>query len=222
MKVHTIEIAAAIEGELKKFLSDWGGGYAMRFTRFIDLGGKQTDLYVYPAAKDAGPWMVIRIKSVFRTDQGECIQYFVDIPKSDRSMDEVMVSPEVWKLPALADRILNFARNDMLAVVGEGGGGALESGGPALEEGRANASSSESGSDALSEDEEDEYENIDTSGILAGDGDAGASMDFNPEDVIASANQGGGEEDMDPSELLKQLGAEADQEEEGSEDDDAN
>ena len=208
MKVHTIEIAGAVEAELKKFLADWGSGYPMRFTRFVDLGGKQTDLYVYPPPKESSPWMIVRIKSVFKSDQGECMQCFVNIVGTDKRMEEVMVSPEIWKLPALADRILKFSKNDLLIQISQGGS--------ALEEGLGSASESEmlgSGSSQSNVEDEDEFEDLDTSGILAGDS-GGGSLDFNPEDVIAAANAGGGE-DVDPSELLKQFGLEEDEEEEG-------
>ncbi len=205
MKVHTIEIAEAIESELKKFLADWGGGYPMRFTRFIDLGGKQTDLYVYPAAKDASPWMIVRVKSVFKTDQGECMQYFANIIGKDKSMEEVMVSPEIWKLPALADRVLKFVKNDLLMQISQGGGSALTESPP------YGGGSLGGGASAASDEDEDDYDNLDTSGILAGG--SGGGMDFNPEDIIASANAGKSEEDMDPSELLKQFGEEADEDE---------
>jgi len=204
MKVHTIEIAAAIEQEFKKFLADWGGGYPMRFTRFVDLGGKQTDLHVYQKEKGAPPWMIIRIKSVMRTEQGECIQYFVNIVDSERTMEEVVVSPEIWKLPALADRVLNFSRDALLSRIGDGGA-ELEGGGPSLREGGSRPQTK------ASDEEEDDYEDIDTSGILAGDS-GGSDMDFNPEDVIAQANSGGN--DVDPDELIRQMNEAADEEDE--------
>ncbi len=201
MKVHTIEIAAAIEEELKTFLKEWGGDYPMRFTRFIDLGGLQTDLHVYPAAPDAPAWLVIRIKSIIKSDQGECIQYFVDVLNTSKSMESVMVSPEVWKLPAMASKILEFVRGDMLVKIGEDGN-ALEGGDAALSGG---SQSSPSGNE-----EDEDYEDLDTAGILAGDG-AGGESDFNPEDVIAQANNGDGGEEADPSDLIKQMNEEADQ-----------
>ncbi|MDQ8205327.1 hypothetical protein [Pelagicoccus sp. SDUM812003] len=213
MKVHTIEIAAAIESELKKFIDDWGGGYPMRFTRFVDLGGKQTDLYVYKAEKDTPPWMIVRIKAVMKSEQGECIQYFVNIVGSDKRMEEVVVSPEIWKLPALADKVLNFSRDTLLLKINEGGG-AIEGGGPSLEGGSARSEpppSSKSDSEPQSED--DDYEDIDTSGILAGDDDSEADMGFNPEDVFAQANAGG-DDDVDPSELIRQMNEEESEEDE--------
>lgn len=210
MKVHTIEIAEAVEQELKKFLKDWGGGYPMRFTRFVDLGGKQTDLYVYSAEKGSSPWMVIRIKSVMKSEQGECIQIFVNIAGKANAMEEVLVSPEIWKLPALADRILTFAKNDMLVKISEGAGQI---------EGDSSTELPAGASSQSSEDEEDEYEDLDTSGILAGDG-AGGDIGFNPEDVIAQANSGNDDEQvLDPSDLIQQMNDEseaADEEDEKS------
>ncbi len=196
MKVHTIEIASAIEQELQGFLKDWGGGYPMKFTRFIDLGGRQTDLYVYTAEKGASPWMIVRIKSVMKSEQGECIQVFVNIAGKATAHEETLVSPEVWKLPALADRILKFAKNDMLVKIAEGGEYLGDGGG---------SSGSELGSGSSSDEDDDDYDDLDTAGILAGDG-GGASMDFNPEDVIAQANQGG-DDDIDPSDLIAQMNA---------------
>lgn len=199
MKVHTIEIAKAIEGELQAFLKDWGGGYPMKFTRFIDLGGSQTDLYVYTAEEGASPWMIIRIKAVMKSDQGECIQVFVNIAGKAAKMEEVLVSPEIWKLPALADRVLTFAKNDMLVKIAEGGDShsAIDSGsGPELGEG--------------SSDDDEDYDDLDTAGILAGDG--GGDSDFNPEDIIAQANAGDGDgDDVDPSDLIAQMNKEADE-----------
>ncbi|MDQ8184476.1 hypothetical protein [Pelagicoccus sp. SDUM812002] len=204
MKVHTIEIASAIEQELQGFLKDWGGGYPMKFTRFIDTGGRQTDLYVYTSEPGASPWLIARIKCVMKSEQGECIQVFVNIAGKQKPHEETLVSPEIWKLPALADRILTFAKNDMLVKIAEGG--ALPEGGDGSD--LRSGSSGELGSGGS--DDDDDYEDLDTSGILAGDG-GGASMDFNPEDVIAQANQDG--DDLDPSDLIAQMNAE------GSEDD---
>ncbi|MDQ8180064.1 hypothetical protein [Pelagicoccus sp. SDUM812005] len=205
MKVHTIEIASAIEQELQSFLKDWGGGYPMKFTRFIDLGGRQTDLYVYTAEAGASPWMIIRIKSVMKSEQGECIQVFVNVAGKAKAHEETLVSPEVWKLPALADRILTFAKNDMLAKIAEGGAALPEGGGGADAGGQL-------GAGPASDDDDEDYDDLDTAGILAGDG-GGASMDFNPEDVIAQANQDGGDDEVDPSDLIAKMNAE------GSDDD---
>ena len=203
MKVHTIEIAGAIEKELKSFLADWGGGYPMRFTRFVDIGGKQTDLYVYPAAKDATPWMIVRIKSVFKTEQGECMQYFANIVGKDKHLEEVMVSPEIWKLPALADRVLKFVKNDLLMQISQGGGDGMELGGGSSGGGTGQGSKRDA-------EEEEDYEDLDTSGILSGGG--GGGVDFNMDDILASANAGGGQDDVDPSELLRQFAEEAEKE----------
>lgn len=206
MKVHTIEIAKVIERELQGFLKDWGGGYPMKFTRFIDIGGRQTDLHVYGAEAGSSAWMVIRIKAVMESEQGECIQVFVTMAGKEARMEEVLVSPEAWKLPALADRVLTFAKNDMLVKIAAGGA-ALGSG-----DGDAGGGN-ELGSGPASEEEEDDYDDLDTSGILAGDG-GGAGMDFNPEDVIAQANASEETEDIDPSDLIAQMNAEGSEDEE--------
>ena len=197
MKVYTIEIAEAIEKEFAAFLKDWGGGYQMRFTRFIDLGGKQIDLYLYPPESNAPPWMVIRVKSVFKSDQGECMQYFVNIPSLNKSMDDVLVSPEVWKIPALTDRILQSVKNDMLAKISESGGGAIEGGDsgslpeptPDLPSGSQEADNS---------DDEEELEDMDVSGILASDDDE-ADNTINPEEILKSVEkEESGEVSNDP------------------------
>lgn len=196
MRVYTIEVAEAVENEFKKFLKDWGGGYPMRFTRFVDLGGKQTDLYVYSAEKGSSPWLILRVKSVFKNDQGECMQYFVEMPATGKRMEEVMVSPEIWKLPALSDKVLTFAKNDLLVKIGEGGA-ALGGGVSSLGSGFGGKLS------AGAEDEED-LDDFDTSGILASDSNGGGS-DFNPEDIIAQANQASDEEDFgfNPEDVIK-------------------
>ena len=124
-----------------------------------------------------------------------------EVPGTGRRMDEVMVSPEVWKLPALSDRVLKFVKNDMLVKIAEGGAN-LEAGG--MGGGSLSASSASRPSD--DSDEDDEFDDIDTTGILAGDG--GSDMDFNPEDVIAQANAGG--DDFNPEDLIAQLNAEED------------
>lgn len=212
MKVHTIEIAEAIEQELKKFVNDWGGGYPMKFMRFVDLGGKQTDLYAYTHEKGASPWMIIRIKSVMKTEMGECIQVFVNIAGKPEGMEEVLVSPEVWKLPALADRILNFSKSEMLLKIGEGS----EQLGPVDSPSLGQGSSSNQETDTT--EEEDDYEDLDTAGILAGDGDS-ADSDFNPEDLIAQANAAEDEPVADPSDLIRQLNEESESEEDDEEKD---
>lgn len=208
MKVHTIEIAAAIEEELSKFLKEWGGGYPMKFTRFVDLGGLQTDLYVYTAEKGAAPWMVIRIKSVMKSDQGECIQVFVNVAGKANPLEEVLVSPEIWKLPALADRILTFAKNDMLIKIAEGG--------DSLPDADAATAGGELGASSADDDDED-LDDLDTAGILAGD-DSGGGMDFNPADVIAQANEDGGDDDVDPSDLIAQMNEQSDADSESIDD----
>lgn len=175
----------------------------MKFTRFVDLGGRQTDLYVYTAEPGASPWMIIRIKCVMRSDQGECIQVFVSVAGKPNRHEETLVSPEVWKLPALADRILTFAKNDLLTKVAEGGAALAEGGGAGSPESGTN-DELESGAS----DDEDDFDDLDTAGILAGDG-GGAEMDFNPEDVIAQANESGGDEDMDPSDLIGKMNEES-------------
>jgi len=187
MKVVTIEVAEAIEKEFKSFLEDWGGGYQLRFARFIDLGGKQTDLYVYPQNRDEGPWMVARIKSAHKSDQGECMQYFVEMTESGKSLDDVLVSPEVWKLPALSSKILEFCKADLLAKIGAGGQ-ALDTGVAGRLEGAADAEEKE---ERKPEPEDEEaLEDLDTSGILADDEDAG-EIGFDPEDIIKAANEEG-------------------------------
>ncbi len=187
MKIVAIEVAEAIEKEIATFLQEWGGGYAMRFTRFIDLGGKQTELYMYPPEAGASHWATINVKSVFRSDQGDCMVYSVSIPSAGKRMEDVLVSPEVWKLPALSDKVLKFMKADLLVKTGEGGGMALGGVPAALE-------SQEAGPTASSESEEDEdLEDLDTAGILASD-DSDSSDDFDPMDIIAAANSEAGED----------------------------
>ena len=48
MKVVSIEIAEAIENEFVKFFEENGETGSMQFTRFIDLGGKKVELFLYP------------------------------------------------------------------------------------------------------------------------------------------------------------------------------
>ncbi len=204
MKVYTIEIAEAIEKEFSAFLKDWGGGYQMRFTRFIDLGGKQVDLYIYPQDPSAPPWMIIRVKSVFKSDQGECMQYFVSIPSLNKTMDDVLVSPEIWKLPALTDRILQSVKADLLAKINEGGG-ALEGGDPnSLPE---SSTDLPGGSPAQEEDEEDELEGVDLSGIVASDDDD-SGTDINPEDILKAVAEESEESDQEKPEEPKEEEAE--------------
>jgi hypothetical protein len=68
MKVVAIEVVEAIENKISKFLKEGGGSYAMRFTRFIDLGGKQTELYLYPPEAGSSVWCTIGVRSVFKSD----------------------------------------------------------------------------------------------------------------------------------------------------------
>ena len=75
MKVVAIEIAEVVERDIAKFLEENEKAGAMRFTRFVDLGGKQIELSLYPPQQGASVWCTIGIKSVFRTDQGECIAW---------------------------------------------------------------------------------------------------------------------------------------------------
>ena len=216
MKVVAIEVAEAIEKEIAKFLKEWGGGYPMRFTRFIDLGGKQTELYLYPPQAGASPWATVSVKSVFKSDQGDCMVYAVTIPSASKRMEDVLVSPEVWKLPALADKVLQFIKADLLVKAGEGGGAALEGGSPALES-TATSSPQESSNSEEGEVEEDELEDLDTEGILASD-DGGEDAGFDPMDIIAAANA---EESDNPENLEASdsaVGNDADDEEDSDSD----
>jgi len=201
MKIYTIEVVEAIENELKKFISEWGGGYSMRFTRFLDLGGQQCDLYVYPPEDGSPPWMVTRVKSVFKTDEGECMQYFVNLPAAGKNLDDVLVSPEVWKLPALADKILAFVKNDLLIKVNEGGG-ALGAGSESTQE-----SPPASLTTSAAEEDEEDLDDLDTSGILAGDGDS-SDDDFDPSALVNSLQEESEEEDdsggFNPEDVIKE------------------
>ena len=191
MKVVAIEVAEAIENEIANFLKDWGGGYVMRFTRFIDLGGKQAELYLYPAEAGAPPWSTINVKSVFKGDDGDCMVYTVNLPSSGKKLEDVLVSPEIWKIPALTDKILKFIKTDLLLKINEGGG-ALEAGGLALEP-TAPSLPEES---ASTDDDEDELDDLDTEGILAGDGSE-ESSGFDPMDIIAAAQTDSEQNDQD-------------------------
>lgn len=203
MKVVAIEVAEAIEKEIAQFLKDWGGGYTMRFTRFIDLGGKQTELYLYPPEEGAPTWCTIGVKSVVKSDEGECMLYSVKLPSSGKVWDDVLVSPEIWKLPALTDKILKFIKTDLLLKVNEGGG-ALEGGDLALEP----------AAQALPEQSEsnDDLDDLDTEGILASD-DAAEGPGFDPMDIIAAAQADSDqkEEDsgFDPESIIRAANEEA-------------
>jgi len=201
MKVVAIEVAEAIENEIAKFLKDWGGGYEMRFTRFIDLGGKQVELYLYPPEAGASPWSTIGVKSVFKSDDGDCMLYTVNVPSSGKRLEDVLVSPEIWKIPALTDKILKFIKTDLLLKINEGGaaleGGvsALESSAPALAE-----------KSPLADDDEDELDDLDTEGVLASD-DTDSDSGFDPMDIIAAAQtdseQSDQEDTVDPESAIR-------------------
>ncbi len=132
MKLVSIEIAEAIEKGIVKFLEEKGEAASMRFTRFIDLGGKQVELYLYPPQKGASVWCTIGVKSVFRTEEGDCAVYAVKIPSVEKKLEDVLVNPVPAKLPALVERILNFLKEDLLQKASEKGA-ALEGGGLALD-----------------------------------------------------------------------------------------
>lgn len=187
MKVYTIEIANAVEKTFFAFLKDWGGNAKVRFTRFIDLGGKQTDLYLYPNTAKASPWMIVRVKSVYKSEQGECMQYFLELPSEGKALEDVLVSPENWKIPALADKILAFVKNDLLMMINQIDEGSL------LPSGSAGSLETSNASD-------DDSDDFDASGILAGNDDA-EPMDFDPEAIIRAASESdedsGGEDGSD-------------------------
>jgi hypothetical protein len=218
MKVVSIEVAEAIEKEISTFLKDWGGGYVMRLTRFIDLGGKQTELYLYPPEEGAPPWCTIKVKSVFKSDQGECMLYSINLPVSGKRFEDVLVSPEIWKLPALTDKILKFLKTDLLLKINEGGA-TLEGGSNALE----SSGPSPQGEPELPEstEEEDELEDLDTEGILASDDDdEGAG--FDPMDIIAAAQanaeKGDSDDGFDPESVIRAANEEASEEDSGATD----
>lgn len=131
MKVVAIEIAEAIETEIVTFLEANSEAASMRFTRFIDLGGKQVELFLYPPQLGASVWCTIGIKSIFRADEGDCVVYSVSIPSTERRFENVLVNPERSKLPAMVERILNFIQEDLLRKASERVP-TLESGGLAL------------------------------------------------------------------------------------------
>lgn len=132
MKVSAIEIAEAIENEIVKFLEEKGEAASMRFTRFIDLGGKQVELFMYPPQMGASVWCVIGVKAVFKTEEGDCVVYSVKIPSIEKGFEEVLVNPERAKLPVMIERILNFLKEDLLQKASEKGV-ALEGRGLAIE-----------------------------------------------------------------------------------------
>lgn len=116
MKVTAIEIAEAIEKEITRYLNEASDRSEMRFTRFIDLGGKQLDVYLYPPVSGATVWSIIGIKSVHRDEQGDCMIYNVSLPDSDRRFEYVQVSPVEADLPEIAKKIVDFLRDDLKAV----------------------------------------------------------------------------------------------------------
>ena len=132
MKVVSIEIAEAIENEIVKFLEENGETGSMQFTRFIDLGGKKVELFLYPPQMGASVWCIINVKAVFKTEEGDCVIYSVKIPSLEKGFEDVLVNPERAKLPAMNERVLKFLKDDLLQKAREKGT-ALEGGGLALE-----------------------------------------------------------------------------------------
>ena len=132
MKVASIEIAEAIENEFVKFLEENGEIGSMQFTRFIDLGGKKVELFLYPPQMGASVWCIINVKAVFKTEEGDCVIYSVKIPSLEKGFEDVLVNPERAKLPAMNERVLKFLKDDLLQKAREKGT-ALEGGGLALE-----------------------------------------------------------------------------------------
>ena len=116
MKVTAIEIAEAIEKEITRYLEEASDRSEIRFTRFIDLGGKQLDVYLYPPVSGATVWGIVGIKSVYRDEQGDCMIYNVTIPDSDRRFEYVQVSPVEDDLPDIARKIFEFLKDDLKAV----------------------------------------------------------------------------------------------------------
>lgn len=131
MNVVAIEIAEVIENGIVKFLEENDEATSMRFTRFIDLGGKQVELFLYPHQMGASVWCIIGIKAVFKTEEGDCMVYSVKIPSNERKFEDVLVNPERAKLPAMMERILKFLKDDLLQKASEKSR-ALEGGGLAL------------------------------------------------------------------------------------------
>lgn len=151
MKLVSIEIAEAVEKAIVGFLEEKGESESMRFTRFIDLGGKQVELFLYPPEKGTTVWCTIAIKSVFKTDEGDCVVSTVRIPSLEKKFEDVMVNPVEEKLPAMVERVLNFLKEDLLRKASEKGT-ALEGGGLALESEDKGVAEPESG-DSGPEDE---------------------------------------------------------------------
>ncbi len=132
MKLVSIEIAEVIENEIVRLLEENGEAGSMRFTRFIDLGGKQVELFLYPPQMGASVWGIINVKAVFKTEEGDCVVYSVKVPSLEKGFEDVLVNPERSKLPVMIERILNFLKDDLLQKASEKGN-ALEGGGLALE-----------------------------------------------------------------------------------------
>ncbi len=132
MKLVAIEIAEKVERDIAQFLEESGKPDSMRFTRFIDLGGRQVELYLYPPQMGASVWCTIGIKFVFRTDQGECVLYSANLPEQERSFEDVLANPEAAKLPALSEKILAFLKDSLLQKVNEEGANLEGGGGLAL------------------------------------------------------------------------------------------
>jgi len=156
MKVTAIEIAEAIEKEITRYLEEASDRSEMRFTRFIDLGGKQLDVYLYPPVSGATVWCIIGIKSVYRDEEGDCMIYNVTIPDSDRRFEYVQVSPLEEDLPDIAKKIVEFLKGDLKA---ENEGAALEGGNLAVEGDENGESDSADGNSEIEEapvSEEDE------------------------------------------------------------------
>ena len=131
MKVTAIEIAEAIEKEITRYLEKASDRGEMRFTRFIELGGKQLDVYLYPPVSGTTVWCIVGIKSVYRDEQGDCMIYNVTFPDSDRRFEYVHVSPVEEDLPDMAKKIAEFLKDDLKALNEEAAleGGNLASGG---------------------------------------------------------------------------------------------
>ena len=156
MKVTAIEIAEAIEKEITRYLEEASDRSEMRFTRFIDLGGKQLDVYLYPPVSGATVWCIIGIKSVYRDEEGDCMIYNVTIPDSDRRFEYVQVSPLEEDLPDIAKKIVVFLKGDLKAEIE---GAALEGGNLAVEGDENGESDSADGNSEIEEapvSEEDE------------------------------------------------------------------
>lgn len=175
MKVVAIEIAEVIENEIVKFLEENGEAASMRFTRFIDLGGKQVELFLYPLQMGASVWCIIGIKAVFKTDEGDCLVYSVKIPSLEKKFEDVLVNPERAKLPAMMERILKFLKDDLLQKASEKPA-AIEGGGLALGSDKKGVPESESDEGSVSE-ESNPLEEISSTQGEEGESAEGDSQD---------------------------------------------